>query len=550
MLGTSTTGVAPLPATLNEKVLQAVLLRLGGIPACLVILDIDGNFIYRAPSVNGFFNQFALPALSGQGSIREALQALAEQEQRSFIVNDPAGIVAGFSPLIEKRRTAGYIGFVCRGENFSADNEFFLNACQRMQADARWIWQQGQRLQSFDEAMMRQHLQSLELTVADQIALAGLHHELTAVSEQLSNSYEELSLIYHLSGGMRVNRGTFDFFRQACIDLQEVLGVRCMGVVLQPRRESPAESTAYGETVFSDTMLRELADKLIDQMRRDPRPIIINDLRKSDGYVQFSKLTSRMIAVPLQRQEQVLGCFFGIDKKSDFDSTDAKLLNSIGNESAVYLENAMLYDDVHGLMMGVLHGLTAAVDAKDAYTHGHSERVALLSRELAQHVGMTDQQVERIYIAGLLHDVGKIGISESVLRKSGRLTDEEFAEMKKHPEIGARILNDIKQLKDIIPGVLCHHERYDGKGYPNQLVGKHIPLMGRILCLADSFDAMTSSRTYRTAMTVEKAVQEIRRSRGTQFDPDLADRFLDIGTERLAEILYNHRKAAEQHPRG
>src|SRR6185436_153659 len=210
------------------------------------------------------------------------------------------------------------------------------------------------------------------------------------------------------------------------------------------------------------------------------------------------------------------------------------------------LENSLLFDDVHGLMMGLLHSLTSAVDAKDAYTCGHSERVALLSRLLAKEAGYPEQLVERVYMAGLLHDVGKIGVPEAVLQKSGKLTDEEFAQIKKHPEIGARILRDIKQIEDIIPGVMHHHERYDGKGYPSGLAGENIPLMGRIICLADCFDAMTSSRTYRKALPLEVALTEIRRCSGTQFDPVLSDAFLKLGIDRLRELINDHQAQSKK----
>src|SRR6185503_20535017 len=126
------------------------------------------------------------------------------------------------------------------------------------------------------------------------------------------------------------------------------------------------------------------------------------------------------------------------------------------------------------------------------------------------------QFVDRIYMAAILHDVGKIGVPEAVLQKTGKLSPEEFEQIKKHPEMGARILGDIKQLQDIIPGVLHHHERYDGKGYPHGLSGEGIPLLGRIICVADCFDAMTSSRTYRKAMPLEVALPEMRRCAGTQ----------------------------------
>src|SRR6185369_5026406 len=211
-----------------------------------------------------------------------------------------------------------------------------------------------------------------------------------------------------------------------------------------------------------------------------------------------------------------------------------------------YLENSRLFEDVHGLMMGLLHALTSAVDAKDAYTCGHSERVALLSRRLAKEIRLPDSQVERIYMAGLLHDVGKIGVPEAVLQKTGKLTPEEFDQMKRHPQIGARILQDIKQMREIIPGVLHHHERYDGKGYPSGLAGEKIPLMGRVICLADCFDAMTSNRTYRKALPLEVALTEIRRCSGTQFDPTLTDAFLSIGADRFRELLADHKGQTRQ----
>jgi HD-GYP domain-containing protein (c-di-GMP phosphodiesterase class II) len=149
-------------------------------------------------------------------------------------------------------------------------------------------------------------------------------------------------------------------------------------------------------------------------------------------------------------------------------------------------------------------------------------------------------------MAGLLHDVGKIGVPEAVLQKTGRLTAEEFEQMKKHPGVGARILADIKQVEDIIPGVLHHHERFDGKGYPAGLSGQNIPLMGRIICLADCFDAMTSNRTYRRALPLEVALSEIRRCSGTQFDPSLAEAFLRINIATFRELLTDHQSQARR----
>jgi HD-GYP domain-containing protein (c-di-GMP phosphodiesterase class II) len=147
---------------------------------------------------------------------------------------------------------------------------------------------------------------------------------------------------------------------------------------------------------------------------------------------------------------------------------------------------------------------------------------------LARKIGLPEEQCERVYLSGLLHDVGKIGVPEGVLTKPGRLTDAEFDAIKKHPAIGAQILGNIKQLQDIIPGVLYHHERWDGRGYPNQLAGEDIPLMGRIICVADSFDAMSSTRTYRPALPLETVLAEIQRCAGQQFDAALAKVFVAL----------------------
>jgi len=203
----------------------------------------------------------------------------------------------------------------------------------------------------------------------------------------------------------------------------------------------------------------------------------------------------------------------------------------------VFLENHSLYDDLQDLLMGVLHALTASVDTKDPYTCGHSHRVALISRKIAQLAEFDSYRTERIYLAGLLHDIGKIGIPETLLRKTGRLSTEEYKVVQKHPQIGATILKGIRQMSDVIPAILHHHERPDGRGYPSGLRGKQIPTEALIVGLADSFDAMTSSRTYRGTMPLEVVATEIRRYSGTQFDPRLSELLLSLNLEDfLAEI--------------
>jgi HD-GYP domain-containing protein (c-di-GMP phosphodiesterase class II) len=227
--------------------------------------------------------------------------------------------------------------------------------------------------------------------------------------------------------------------------------------------------------------------------------------------------------------------------KQDFDSTDVKLFNSVANGCAVFIENGRLFRDLKELFMGSLKALTSSIDAKDQYTRGHSERVAFISRWIAERFAekesLKEEQIHRIYLAGLLHDIGKVGIDEAVLRKKGKLTEQEINHIRAHPAIGASILSEIKQMRDIVPGVLYHHERVDGKGYPNGLVGEQIPRIGSIVGLADSFDAMTSKRVYRDALTVEQALAEVRRGLGTQFDEKVGRIFIESDVYELWDIM-------------
>lgn len=174
-------------------------------------------------------------------------------------------------------------------------------------------------------------------------------------------------------------------------------------------------------------------------------------------------------------------------------------------------------------MLHVTASLAEAIDAKDAYTKGHSRRVAEYSKEIARRYGYSQKEQDKIYIMGLLHDVGKIGVPDAVINKPGRLTDEEFAQIKKHPAIGGRILENIREMPILYKGARWHHERYDGRGYPDGLVGGNIPEESRIIAVADAYDAMSSSRSYRKAMSQEAVREEIEKGKGSQFDPKFAD---------------------------
>ncbi|MBI2264695.1 MAG: HD-GYP domain-containing protein, partial [Armatimonadetes bacterium] len=183
--------------------------------------------------------------------------------------------------------------------------------------------------------------------------------------------------------------------------------------------------------------------------------------------------------------------------------------------------------------MSVVKNLAIVLDARDTFTFGRSERVAETSASIARHVGMEDTEVQKIHMAGLLHNVGEVGIREEILRKEGKLTPEEWAELKRHPHISAQILSPLAHLQDIIPAIRHHHERWDGKGYPNGLAGDQIPMGARILAIADTYEAMTSKRRFRESFSSRRAIEEIKKCAGTQFDPDLVTKIFYGKEEEL-----------------
>lgn len=184
--------------------------------------------------------------------------------------------------------------------------------------------------------------------------------------------------------------------------------------------------------------------------------------------------------------------------------------------------------------------LANAIDAKDRYTHGHSTRVAAISKQIAERAGLSEEECRQVYFSALLHDVGKIGVPDDIINKEGKLTDEEFEQIKQHPILGYQILSSIKQSPELSVGAHYHHERYDGTGYPDGLKGEEIPQTARIIAVADAYDAMTSTRSYRKELSEEKTKDELIKSMGTQFDPKYAQILLDMLAQGTDPVAIKH----------
>jgi response regulator RpfG family c-di-GMP phosphodiesterase len=253
---------------------------------------------------------------------------------------------------------------------------------------------------------------------------------------------------------------------------------------------------------------------------------------------------SSFVAVPLQVRGDMVGVLnvFSFTQGKKFDEGHRKMLAVLASRAASAIDNARLYSDLENtnaslvkanlsleeMFQQTVAGFAQALEESDMYTRGHSERVAVYSEVLARGLTMPDAEIRRVVQAGVMHDVGKIGVRYDMLNKPGKLTPEEVAVFRQHPEKGKRILEPVPCLHGLIDGCWCHHEWYDGGGYPRGLSGQNIPIVGRIVAIADAYDAMTSDRAYRRALQHEVAVGEIERCAGTQFDPELADAFVKL----------------------
>jgi HD-GYP domain-containing protein (c-di-GMP phosphodiesterase class II) len=212
----------------------------------------------------------------------------------------------------------------------------------------------------------------------------------------------------------------------------------------------------------------------------------------------------------------------------EFGTVEAGLISAAAGMLATHAGNVKLFREKENLLIGVLRALINAMDAKDSYTCGHSERVALVAREIGKELALSAEECNAIYISGLLHDIGKIGVPDAILLKPGKLTDVEFTELQKHPERSHDILKHLDHLARILPGVLHHHEQFNGLGYPQGLQGDNIPLSARIIAVADSYDAMSSNRPYRSAMPESRVEAILREGSGKQWDPRVIEAFFRI----------------------
>ena len=361
-----------------------------------------------------------------------------------------------------------------------------------------------------------------------------LEEEAASLSINLAGTYEEISLLYRLTQNLKLSHQDEDLGRVALEWMKEVVPAKGLAIQFLPVSHDD-ESISHDDR--SEPLLLTNGDcpvdnlqftRLIERLGPDAtsRPVVVNrPITERDDWPQSD--VSQIVVTALAEGENVFGWLAAINHVSDdeFGTVEASLLGSVAAILGIHSGNIELYRQQSELLAGIIRALTAAIDAKDPYTCGHSDRVARVSVRLAEQLGCDAKTLDTIYLSGLLHDIGKIGISDSVLRKPGKLSDEEFEHIKQHVTIGHKILQDLHKLDEVLPVILHHHESWDGGGYPHKLGLKDIPLSARIVCVADAFDAMGSDRPYRKGMPDQKIDDIFREGSGKQWDPNVVEAF-------------------------
>ena len=377
-----------------------------------------------------------------------------------------------------------------------------------------------------------------------------LEQEVRNVSQHLSTTYEEISLLYRLTQNLKLSSQDEDLAALALEWLAEVLPAESLAIQLTRSRSDESvehEGTTgpllmtYGSCPIDSDEVTRLVEHF--DLSAGARPQIVNR-RLSSAECWPWPAIHELLIVPLSEGKNCFGWLIAVNHSGggEFGTVEASLLNSVGAILGIHSGNAELYHQQREIFEGVVRALTSAIDAKDPYTCGHSDRVARVAVRLAQQLGCAARQLDTIYLSGLLHDIGKIGIDDNVLRKPGKLTEAEYEHIKTHTEIGYKILMGIKRLDDVLPVVLHHHEQWDGKGYPHGLAGEDIPVLARIVAVADAFDAMGSDRPYRQGMSEEKLDAILRAGAGKQWDAAVVEAFFQA-REDIREIA----KTQEQH---
>ncbi|MBI3601099.1 MAG: GAF domain-containing protein, partial [Nitrospinae bacterium] len=378
-------------------------------------------------------------------------------------------------------------------------------------------------------------MQGIMHQVSVALEQARLHRESVDRAMELSHKIETIQVMHEIDRSILSTLESEDILEITARMTSKVISSDWVAVLLVNRERGGFVYKAGfgisfalkgGLVPFGDTSASEVVKtgrhQFVSDLSHEKRLLPLEMRLLNEGYRSH-------IRVPLIVKGEIIAMLIiGSKRVAAFTPEDLSTLEKIAAQISVALENARLVSDLKDLFIGTVKSLASAIDAKSPWTAGHSERVTRYALDIGSKIGFSISEIKDIELGGLLHDIGKIGTYETILDKPGKLTEEEFKLIKQHPAKGAEILSPIKQIRHVIPIVRHHHERYDGRGYPDGLKGEEIPLMARIMCVADSVDAMGADRPYRKGLSMDVIIGELKKCSGSQFDPKVVDVFLKL----------------------
>ena len=363
----------------------------------------------------------------------------------------------------------------------------------------------------------------------------SLKKKVLARSDYLQHLNQELEAVFQVSNSMvsfPVFSQVADLVVRMVASIMKVEG--CSLRLYDKERKVLLPSASFGldDNYFQKNPLH-LGEGVSGLAIKERLPIIVNDLLQ-DQRVRYARELAEqgyraIMCVPILFYDEVLGTLTVYGKEPHaFSYHERRLLSTFATQTALAIKNTELHENTQIGYLDTINALVMAMEARHSYTRGHAERVTRYALEVGRKVNLSETEMNAIRYTGKLHDIGKIAVPDHILDKPGKLTVAERAQVELHPSRGAEILESLKFLQNGICVVRNHHERFDGRGYPDGLMGESIPLIARVVSLADAFDAMTTDRSYRKAMGVPDAILEIRRHTGTQFDPRISEAFLEL----------------------
>lgn len=387
------------------------------------------------------------------------------------------------------------------------------------------------------ERFNEDHL-SLALDIVDQAAIAM---ESSRLHDRQKREVEVLSTLLHV-GGLLSSTISLDGLLLKILDsIHKLVDVDMSSIMLLDEGKILRIKAARGlDPKYINSEGIKLGEGIAGWAALHGKPLLIQDLVKNGGFINFTpheKDIYSSMCIPISAKEQVIGVLSvsSTSREKRFSEDDLKLMTIFSSQAASAIENARLFDEVikkaaelKESRFDSIKALAEALETKDVYTRGHSDRMVEYAARIAERLGLSGQEKEFLRYGAILHDTGKIGIPDYILNKPGRLDKGEFEMMKSHPVKGADIIREISFLAPVVPIVLHHQEKYDGTGYPAGLAGEDIPIGARVVSVLDAYDAMTSDRPYRPAPGPDRAIEELRKYSGTQFDPKVVTLFLDI----------------------